>query len=204
MMAQPSNGQELYKFLAAASWMRTTSIPVFSEISEPLRACMEAIKKKAGSTKKKACLAIKVDDTVGWGEECDQSFQAVKEALGRTVCLSHPHADRELLVFTDASELHWGAVLTQVDHEEWDKYCRENPATATATSAKRSAKPIPRSQDIANLHHYPIAFASGTFKGAQVRWSVAEKEAYAIKATLLRFEHFVVSYIVIGVSYRTL
>eukprot|EP00918_Siedleckia_nematoides_P088212 GHVU01193857.1.p1 GENE.GHVU01193857.1~~GHVU01193857.1.p1 ORF type:complete len:805 (+),score=60.23 GHVU01193857.1:49-2415(+) len=188
-MPRPKNGRELYKFLSGASWMRT-SIPVFAEISSPLRDCMETVKKKAGSTKKTKCQAITVDKDVGWEEDCDQSFVALKEALCRSVCLAHPHSDRETLVFTDASERHWGAIITQVDAAEWDRYCEDTPSTVTTDKGRaRSVRPVPKSKDIANLHHFPLAFASGTFKGAQERWSVAEKEAFAIKQTLLRFEH---------------
>ncbi|CAN0114975.1 unnamed protein product, partial [Chrysoparadoxa australica] len=53
-----------------------------------------------------------------WTDEVQQSWQATKKVLQEAVMLAHPKQDRALLAFTDASDLHWGLMLTQVPREE--------------------------------------------------------------------------------------
>ena len=62
------------------------------------------------------------------------------------------------MVFTDALDLHWGGMITQVPDEELSV----------------------RHGDSATMHHEPLAFLSGSFRGSQVRWPTLDKEASAI------------------------
>ena len=41
-------------------------------------------------------------------------FQRLKEILGNTVRLAPPKDDQEFCLFTDASDSHWGLILTQI------------------------------------------------------------------------------------------
>jgi RNase H-like domain found in reverse transcriptase len=58
-------------------------------------------------------------------------------------------------LYTDASDAFWSSVITQVPPEELDL-------------------PTPEQR------HEPLAFLSGRFTGSSTRWSMFEKEAFAI------------------------
>ncbi|KAF0699577.1 Aste57867_9865 [Aphanomyces stellatus] len=83
------------------------------------------------------------------------------------VPLSHPRADMEVCVFTDASDKFWGAVATQVPPSDLDKPLEEQ-------------------------RHEPLAFISGTFAGASVRRPIVEKEAYAVVEACKRLDYLIV------------
>ena len=70
-----------------------------------------------------------------------------------------------VLMFTDASDLFWGGCVTQVPEQE---FWSEMP--------------------VAGMSHEPLGSVSGTFKNAQVRWPVIDKEAFAIISTCRRLE----------------
>ena len=84
-----------------------------------------------------------------------------KHALAEQVTLSHRDDGKRLCVYTDASDSVWSGIVTQVPYEE-----------------------------LKNAHekqrHEPLAFLSGRFNSVQFGWSILEKEAYAILATLDR------------------
>jgi hypothetical protein len=42
--------------------------------------------------------------------------------------------------------------------------------------------------------HQPLAFLSGEFKGAQLRWTVPEKEGFAIDDTVTKVDHLLLSH----------
>ena len=81
--------------------------------------------------------------------------------LQNSVTLAHVDTDKEMCVFTDASQTHWGAVITQVEVGMMN---------------------LPLSQQ----EHQPLVFLSGSFKGSSLRWPIIDKEAFAIITTLTR------------------
>jgi RNase H-like domain found in reverse transcriptase len=42
--------------------------------------------------------------------------------------------------------------------------------------------------------HQPLAFLSGELKGAQLRWTVSEKEGFAIDDTVTKVDHLLLSH----------
>jgi len=68
---------------------------------------------------------------------------------------------------TDASSTHWAGCLTQVDPEE----------IANGVLPPQEWK------------HSPVAFVSGSFKGASSRWSTPEQESFAIVESVTRLSH---------------
>ena len=44
----------------------------------------------------------------------DTAFSRIKELVAHAVTLAHPKQDYEMCVFKDASDFHWGIILTQV------------------------------------------------------------------------------------------
>ena len=83
------------------------------------------------------------------------AFDSVKEVLSRAATLAFPKPDAETCLLTDASDVGWSVIVTQV--EQW----RKN---------------VP----VHDQHHELHICIGGTFTGAQRHWSVIEKEAFPI------------------------
>jgi hypothetical protein len=98
------------------------------------------------------------------GEAQLAAFARAKKALANMITLAHPDQSKIFALFPDASHRSWGSVLTQVE-----------PASAELPVAEQK--------------HQPLAFLSGAFKGASLRWSTAEKEAYASVASCKRLDY---------------
>eukprot|EP00918_Siedleckia_nematoides_P066947 GHVU01145615.1.p1 GENE.GHVU01145615.1~~GHVU01145615.1.p1 ORF type:complete len:3547 (+),score=395.68 GHVU01145615.1:1301-10642(+) len=174
----PTTGAQLWQFVGAATWMRA-HVPNFNVIIQPLQDCLERVKKKAGKgfVKKKGCAKIELNEGVGWDIHCVKAFADLKEALKKQVQLAHPDKN------------HWGGVVTQVSTEAWKALLASNANLPPDDGTSKSCAPGPSLAEIASLDHQPLAFLSGTFRGAQLKWSTIEKEAFAIRTSLLRYEH---------------
>jgi hypothetical protein len=158
-LPSPSTGSDLQQFICAVNWMRT-SIPGFNKLVQPLQALMERVYAAAGGrTKRKAAKVSLLD--VGWCVEHDNCLSTLKSALSNMVMLSHPDPEKRLCVYTDASEYHWGAMVSQVPLDHVDR-------------------------DVESQAHEPLMFLSGTFSGAAKHWAIVEKEAFAILETCKR------------------
>eukprot|EP00918_Siedleckia_nematoides_P090338 GHVU01198592.1.p1 GENE.GHVU01198592.1~~GHVU01198592.1.p1 ORF type:complete len:894 (+),score=71.71 GHVU01198592.1:1173-3854(+) len=166
-----------------------TTVPRFNDITRPLWECLERVKTAADSKKIKPCGKIVLGPAIGWDEECEQAVTNLKLALRESVRLAFPDKDKDILVFTDASELHWGAVITQVDSSTWQQCIAKAADDNAPCLRRRRIVPSPPLGVIAALDHQPLAFVSGTFKEAQTRWSVVEKEAFPVKQVLERYEY---------------
>lgn len=151
LMPIPTTADQLMTFVNASNWIRTSVID-YAAVFEPLYARLKDVLGNGKKTKRRAArLQMDLkDDEIFKGE-----FEKAKAALIGAVCLCHPKKDGVFCLTTDASDRGWGAVLFQVETLETDKAIGEQ-----------------------NLE--PLSMISGNFKGAQLNWSVPEKEAYAI------------------------
>lgn len=156
----PRTAGELQQFLCAVNWMRN-NIPEYNALTARLYEILEAAATVAQS-RKKARLHRVLLDSVGWTSEHDTALANIKQALLRMVTLAHPKADWEVCLFADASQTHFGSVVTQIPPEDVG---------------------LPLDQQ----RHQPLAFMSGSFTGAMARWSTIDKEAFAIVASCKRF-----------------
>ncbi len=96
----PKTLKEVQRFLGLAAWYHRF-IPEFSSKTAPLHA----LKKKEAKWK--------------WTEECQCSFDLIKDELTRAPVLNTPNFESFFKVQTDASDVGLGAVLTQeVDGQE--------------------------------------------------------------------------------------
>lgn len=163
-MEEPKTGADLQQFVCALQWMKS-AIPEFATIVAPLHAFMETVYEKAGRRTKQAVMNVKLE-ALGWTEADARVFHHCKDALEKQVTLSHRDMKKRLCVYTDASDGFWSGMLTQVPHEDLSK--------------KHQLQ-----------KHEPLAFLSGQFNKTQMGWSVLEKEAYAVMATLDRMHWLV-------------
>ena len=159
-LQRPRTAADLQRFLCAANWIRT-SIPDYAKavgrLQKKLLAC-----KKAVNSQKTSRLRHKILD---WTSQDEEAFLRLKLIISRSVTLNHPDEAKTMCLFSDASDLHWGLVLTQIDPKE----------------LKKSVK---------YQKHEPLAFLSGSFKGSELNWSIIEKEAWPIVKACIRLKHF--------------
>lgn len=155
----PFTGAHLQQFVCAMQCMRQ-AIPDFSNIILPLASFLESVYAHAGKRTKSAVGRITLSN-IGWSSTEEDAFRDCQIALQNQVTLAHRDYSKRLCVFTDASDLVWSGIVTQIP-------------------------PIDIPKAHMDQRHQPLAFLSGHFSGAQLGWSTLEKEAYAIMATIER------------------
>lgn len=92
---RPKDKDAVKRFVAFANYYRRF-VRNFAEIARPLSA-----------------LTRKCVDFI-WGEECERSFQKLKDSLISTEILAYPDFEQEFRVTVDASQWACGAVLSQL------------------------------------------------------------------------------------------
>lgn len=157
-MKAPRTGDELQQLICVTKWMRT-AIPDYARLIEPLHQLLEQACRTAGKRTKKVLQRVKLDRT----NENDKTFQAVKKQLAKSTTLSLPKDGYRMCLFSDASDTHWAGVRTQFPDSELEK-------------------------ELEKQSHDPLCFLLGSFHGSSSRWSVPEKEGYAIVESLCRLD----------------
>ncbi|GMF23876.1 unnamed protein product [Phytophthora fragariaefolia] len=145
----PMTATDLQQFVCAAGWMRDTIVD-FARIMRPLHDKLEAVLRVCGRTKKMAA-----GTKLTWTTAEEGDFTAAKQLLSSSQLLHFPKPTAIVAVFSDASELGWGLVITQV--ECW-------------------VPDLPADQQ----QHQLLICKSGVFDETERRWSIIEKEAYPI------------------------
>jgi RNase H-like domain found in reverse transcriptase/Reverse transcriptase (RNA-dependent DNA polymerase) len=164
-MQEPQNGADLVQYVAAVNWMRS-AIPNYSKRLAPLQATLAKVfEGKSRGTKKAAAAVSRLHI---WGPEEQATFKDLQAAIMDSMTLAFPDPVKRICVLNDASDRFYAGLLTQIDEEQLDLSMEE--------------------QD-----HQPLAFLSGEFKGAQLRWTVPEKEGFAIVDTVTIVEYLLLS-----------
>ncbi len=100
-------------------------------------------------------------DALKWGVRETRAFHDCRSVLTNQVTTAHRRIDARLCVYTDASDKIWSDIVTQIPLADF-------------------YLPHP------NQRHETMAFLLSRFKKTQISWSVLEKEAYVLMATLER------------------
>ena len=87
-----------------------------------------------------------------WSNQCDISFQMLKDALFSALILKYPDTSKPYTLHTDASKYSWEGVLTQKH-------------TSTVNGKEITID-------------HPVSYISGLFHGSQLNWAALMKEAY--------------------------
>ena len=158
-MEPPTTGAHLQQFVCARQWVKQ-AIPNYTELVAPLQDFMERV--YGLSDKRTKCAVSRVRlASHGLGQTEFYAFEACKKSFASQVTLAHRDPTQRLCVYTDASDLAWAGILTQV------------PMLDVAKPHKQQG-------------HAPLAFLSGRFDKTQLCWAVLEKEAYAVMNTIDR------------------
>ena len=100
-----------------------------------------------------------------WCEECELSFQMLKDTLVSAPILKYPDTSKPYTVFTDASKYGWARVLTKEHTSMVD------------------------GKEITTKHR--VMYVSGLFLGSQLNWAAMTKEAYAIYMTVKKSTFYI-------------
>jgi RNase H-like domain found in reverse transcriptase/Reverse transcriptase (RNA-dependent DNA polymerase)/Integrase core domain/Integrase zinc binding domain/gag-polyprotein putative aspartyl protease len=158
----PETADQLMMFINASNWIRAHIVNYATGI-EPLRRRLEQALQGGKRTKRRA-KNVSLEVTPEYRTE----FALAIEMIKVTVTRSYPRDDWDFLVFTDASECSWGAVLFQTPNFD--------------PNIKLSKYEVME----------PLHFLSGVFKGSQTRWSTPEKEAYAVISAVEKLRQYLV------------
>ena len=161
-MTYPETAGELSQYVHCLQWM-SHSIPDFANRTAPLRELIEAAYKHSGKRTTRSIKNIPLS-SLSWGPKHEVTFNSLQESLRQAVKLSHPNPKKEKCVYTDASETHWAAVVTQCDQGELQKPVEEQ-------------------------RYEPLAFLSSSFKDSELHWSTFEKEGFAIYQTFQKLDY---------------
>ena len=160
-LPEPENATNFQKFLCRANWIRS-SIPEYATEVAPLQELMGEVMRSTGSAKSFKLKSVQLKEI--WKEEHSRCFERMKHIIAYSVRVAHEKDGYEVCLFTDASDFHWGVIVTQMPKEDLDL-------------------------DVLVQRHEPLAFLSGTFKRSQKHWSVIEKEAFPIVEAVERLRH---------------
>ena len=141
-MPSPKTPKEIKQFLGLCGYYRKF-VPRFSDIARPL-------------SKLTAHDAVFV-----WCEQCELSFQMLKDTLVSAPILKYPNTSKPYTIFTYG----WAGVLMQ-EH------------TSVLNGKKTTTK-------------HPVAYVSDLFHGSQLNWAAMTKEAYAIYMTIKKSTFYI-------------
>ena len=133
----PRNGKHVKSFLGLVSYYRRF-IDSFSTVAKPLT--------ELTSCKRK----------FNWTEECEQSFQKLKECLISAPILGYPQDEGEFIVDTDASNVALGGILSQVQEMDGQKVERVLAYGSRTMNQQEVNYCITRRELLAIVHHLRV------------------------------------------------
>jgi RNase H-like domain found in reverse transcriptase len=165
-MHVPQNCADLVQYVAAINWMRS-GISNYSKRVASLQAALVKMFESKSRRTKRAAAAVPL--LHHWRPEEQAAFKELQEANMKSMALAFPGPDKRICVLTDASDRLYAGLMTKIHGEQLDL-------------------PMAEQQD------QPLAFFLGGFKGAQQRWTVPEKEGFAIVDTMTKVNSLLLSH----------
>ena len=150
----PSNPKEVHSFIGLASYYRRF-IPNFAKLAGPLHALIVPASTK--QKLRKGDIPKKDLPPFEWTEQCQQSFDALKDALTSAPVLAYPDYSKPFILEMDASLKGLGAVLSQRGDDN---------EIRVVAYASRSLHPSERSMR---------DYSSAKIELMALKWTVCEK-----------------------------
>ena len=161
-MPPPVTAAQLASYIATINWARL-AVPRFAELVRPLQDLLTAVLKSHPSATKYQRQAL-VLEGAGWGPQHSDAFARLNAIVVQNTALAYPRDDWVTTVWFDASDTAWGGIVCQCPAGELE---------------------LPPSKQA----HEPLAFLSGCFKGAQLNYSVVERECLAFVMVCQKASH---------------
>lgn len=161
-MPPPTTAAQLASYLATVNWARL-AVPRFAEETRVLQELLTSVLKSQPSATKHQRQAIVLSEC-GWTSVHSQAFARVNAIVVQNTALAYPREGWTISVWFDASDIAWGGVV-----------CQSAPSEVDVPPHRRA--------------HEPLAFLSGIFKGAQVNYSVVERECLAFVMVCQKAAH---------------
>jgi RNase H-like domain found in reverse transcriptase len=136
-----------------------SAIPNYSQRVASLQAVLAKLFDRKSRRTKKVAAAVSLLHLRGPEEQA--TFKDLQAAIMESMTLTFPDPDKSICVLTEDSDRFLAGLVTQIYEEQLDLPMEE--------------------QD-----HQPLSFLLGEFKGAQLRWTVPEKEDFAIVDTVTK------------------
>jgi RNase H-like domain found in reverse transcriptase len=160
-MEEPKTGGDLVQYMANVNWMRS-AIQRFAERVSPLQAVLKNVFDGKTRRTKKAARAVALEQL--WGDGAREAFKDIQSVIADSMTMAYPDPSKRICVLTDASERFYAGIVTQVDESQLD---------------------LPIEQQ----DHQPLSFVYGEFKGAPLRWTVPEKEGFAVVDVVTKMDY---------------
>ncbi|CAK9003756.1 Pol polyprotein [Cleaved into: Reverse transcriptase/ribonuclease H (RT) [Durusdinium trenchii] len=156
----PQTLERLSSFIGVVNWI-SGSIPGFHELVGPLQDLKR--QRLKGLRSKRAEAMKRVPLKGHWLDEHQAAFEALKEAVARSVSLSVLHEEDAALLYVDASESGFAWALLAADPAELEK---------------------PHLQRVVR----PVVFGGRRWRGAEQSYSVPRKECLAARDAVMKNE----------------
>ena len=124
----PETAGDLCQYIHCLQWMPLT-ISDFSDRVALLRDVLEEAYVRSGKRTRKSIQRITLSQ-LSWGPAHVATFHSLQEQLRQSVTLSHRISDQALCVYSDVSDEHWAAVVTQCTPQELDKSSEKQPTNS--------------------------------------------------------------------------
>eukprot|EP00924_Labyrinthula_sp_SR-Ha-C_P006998 augustus_masked-scaffold_8-processed-gene-6.62-mRNA-1 protein AED:0.40 eAED:0.40 QI:0/-1/0/1/-1/1/1/0/1501 len=160
---KPTYHHQMAEILYLATWLSPT-IPGLVEYRQTLGEQVNM----GGSMNELKKLNLEFE----WTDELHDAWTGFLRTLSRAArkFLQMYDPDKALNVFTDASQLYWGCVVTQCRYDELEK------------------------PEVREQIHFPIMFFSGKFGDSQVKWHISSKELYPLLVIGERLDYMILGH----------
>lgn len=161
---EPVLGQELHDFIFALGWIQDSLDPfetleakgVLTNFLNKLFEVKASQGSKA-SRKKKLLVGMKLVE-YGWGEQEIKAFKKCLELIHKAIKLAVVDPEKELCLFTDASNVGCAIVITQCEADELEKPMKDQKHNIVFMTTHKWAD-VEKRWHISSQEAYPIIFA---------------------------------------------
>ena len=155
-MPLPRTVGDVYQFYCAAGWLRS-HIPDIAELIQPLQKFVTQTFKTRKTKRRTMRAADNIPlSATPWNDENNEQFHSLQNTITQSITKAYRNFDKQVCIFTDASDTAWSYIITQCEPGELDKPWDEQ-------------------------QHQILTVNSGMFKNNQVGWDMCCKEAFPIK-----------------------
>jgi hypothetical protein len=140
-------------------------LPLFAEKAAPPQDLLEVLQRSQGTHQEESS-SVSLDGR--WMTECEKAFGSLQEDILALMTTAHPDLSKRVCVFNDASDAFYSGMITKVPEHHLD---------------------LP----VHDQQHQPLAFTSGRFRGSQERWTIPEKEAFAVIETVNKHSYLLLA-----------